>query len=339
MPPSPWLLSLLHHGLALCRAPTAVNSLVRQLHRPTTHTAAVLAKLANNMADNPMFGHCPAELVEELVANSSLPEEQRRAPRDWLQLIITCASQYPEWDKQLPLLEHGRRLARREVLDGLSDEEAMSYWTSLDKLAATFQTSQSCGALTRSGKRCQVPGRAGSLTCGTARHKSKGMPLLVRDRDGESGHTRTGDFVCQGSVERMETETTTRSPGNTLTASPVRPASISAVPWSCTVGTSRRTLKSIVVGVTHIKPIFHFCCCPAMTRGEHQLCRRLQLSARAHPDLLFRAPDRQQHRSSQTHQRLCHPAPLQCCHSNPEGRRLGRSPQQPAAIRMPRSQH
>ena len=76
-----------------------------------------------------------------------------------------------------------------------------SYWTSLDKLAATFQTSQSCGALTRSGKRCQVPGRAGSLTCGNARHKSQGMPLLVRDRDGESGHTRNGDFVCQGCGE------------------------------------------------------------------------------------------------------------------------------------------
>ena len=201
LPPSPWLISLLHHGLALCRGPPAVNSVVRQLHRPTTNTAAVLPKLANNMADNPMFSHCPAELVEELVANSSLPEEQRRSPRDWLQLLITCASQYPEWDKELPLLELGRRLARREALDGLSDEEAMSYWTSLDKLAATFQTSQSCGALTRCGKRCQVPGRAGSLTCGNARHKSQGMPLLVRDRDGESGHTRTGDFVCQGCGE------------------------------------------------------------------------------------------------------------------------------------------
>ena len=198
LPPSPWLISLLHHGLALCRGPPAVNSVVRQLHRPTTNTAAVLPKPGNNMSDNPMFSHCPAELVEELVANSSLPEEQRRSPRDWLQLLITCASQYPEWDKELPLLELGRRLARREALDGLSDEEAMSYWTSLDKLAATFQTSQSCGALTRSGKRCQVPG---PLTCGNARHKSQGMPLLVRDRDGESGHTRTGDFVCQGCGE------------------------------------------------------------------------------------------------------------------------------------------
>ena len=73
--------------------------MVRQLHRPTTNTAAVLPKLANNMANNPMFSHCPAEVVEELVANSSLPEEQRRAPRDWLQLLITYASQYPEWDK------------------------------------------------------------------------------------------------------------------------------------------------------------------------------------------------------------------------------------------------
>ena len=250
LPPSPWLISLLHHGLALCQGPPAVDSVVRQLHRPTTtNTAAVLPKLANNMADNPMFSHCPAELVEELVANSSLPEEQRRAPRDWLQVFITCASQYPEWDKKLPLLELGRRLARREALDGLSDEEAMSYWTSLDKLAATFQTSQSCGALTRSGKRCHVPGRAGSLTCGNARHKSQGMPLLVRDRDGESGHTRTGDFVCQGSVERMET--TTRSPGNTLTASPVRPASISVVPWSCTVGTDIPENTEVQCGWCH----------------------------------------------------------------------------------------
>ena len=29
LPPSPWLLSLLHHGLALCRGPPAVNSVVR----------------------------------------------------------------------------------------------------------------------------------------------------------------------------------------------------------------------------------------------------------------------------------------------------------------------
>ena len=88
-----------------------------------------------------------------------------------MQLLITCGSQYPEWDKEVPLLELGRRLARREALNGLSDEEAMSYWTSLVKLAAT------CGAFTRSGKRCQVPGRAGSLTCGNAqvqRHATAG---------------------------------------------------------------------------------------------------------------------------------------------------------------------
>ena len=80
------------------------------------------------------------------MANSSLPE-QRRAPREWLELLITCVSQYTEWDKELPLLELGRRLARREALDGL--------WTSwLPPLCPARDAEPSPGLA--SGAKCQA---------------------------------------------------------------------------------------------------------------------------------------------------------------------------------------
>lgn len=76
----------------------------------------------------------------------------------------------------------------------MSDNEAIDFWAGMDKLAAGFQVAESgCGALTLAGKRCQAGrSRFASLTCG--RHKSQGMQVLVRSKDGQSAHSP--DFVC-----------------------------------------------------------------------------------------------------------------------------------------------